>query len=58
MSEETVDAREWLIYRTLHEVRAWADAMAGGKSGQFFDVYRLCDEALREAFPPSKGKRA
>ncbi len=42
-----VDYVSYLTERTLREIRAWADAMADSKAGQYFDVFRMCDEALR-----------
>ncbi len=43
----TVDYVPYLTERTLREIRAWADAKSDGKSGDYFNVWRLCDEALR-----------
>ncbi len=43
----TVDYVSYVTDRTLREIRAWADGMANGKPGHYFDVWRLCDEALR-----------
>lgn len=42
-----VDYLTYLTERTLREIRIWADVKSGGKSGHYFDVFRLCDEALR-----------
>ena len=42
-----VDYTTYLTERTLREIRAWADAKSGGHSGDYFDVFRMCDEALR-----------
>ena len=43
---KTVAYVPYLVNRTLREIRTWADAKANGKSGDYFDVFRLCDEAL------------